>query len=93
MARKKQRKKSWLRTAVLLLLLPPIVWFVAFLLWFYWYDLSAVVTKDHAPPARSKPARQVDKDERRESVPAKRPEERILDDDRKRLEDILKRRN
>ena len=93
MARRKQRNKSRLRMLILFLLIPLIVWFLAFLFWFYWYDLSRVLTKDNVPSARSKPARQVDKDERHESVPAKQPEERILDDDRKRLEDILKRRN
>ena len=93
MARKKQRKKNWFRTLVLLLLLPLIVWFLAFLLWFYWYDVSKVFRKDDARPARANPARQIDKIERRESVPARRSEERILDDDRKSLEDVLKRRN
>ena len=93
MARKKQRKKNWLRTILLLLLIPLIVWFLAFLLWFYWYDLNKVFTKDNAPPARSKPARQLERNERRGTVPAKQPEERILDDDRKSLEDVLKRRN
>lgn len=93
MARRKQRNKSRLWMLILFLLIPLIVWFLAFLLWFYWYDLSKVLTKDNVPSAPSKPARQVDKDERHESAPAKQPEERILDDDRKRLEDILKRRN
>lgn len=92
MARRKQRNKSRVRTLILFLLIPLIVWFLAFLLWFYWYDLRKAFTKEDAPPRRSKPARQVET-ERRESVPAKPPKEQILDDDRKSLEDILKRRN
>jgi hypothetical protein len=92
-ARRKQRNKSRVRTLILFLLIPLIVWFLAFLLWFYWYDLRKAFTKEDAPPRRSKPARQVETDERRESVPAKPPKEQILDDDRKSLEDILKRRN
>jgi hypothetical protein len=93
MARKKQRKKSRLRTTLLLLLLPLIVWFFAFLIWFYWYDLSKFIGKDDARPVRSKPARQIDKDEQGERAPSPKPQEKIFDEDRKKLEDILKRRS
>jgi hypothetical protein len=91
MAGKKQRKKVRVRTVVLFLLLPLIVWFIAFLLWFYWYDLTNLFVKD-ARPVRS-PARPVDRDERRERAPTSKPQERIFDDDRKKLDDILKRRS
>jgi hypothetical protein len=93
MARKKQRKKSWPRTVLLFVLIPLFVWFLAFLLWFYWYDVSQIFTRNEARPDRSKPDRQTNMNERREGVPAKRPAEQILDDERKGLEDILKRRN
>ena len=49
MARKKQRKKSWLRTLALFLLIPLAVWLIAFLLWFYWYDLSKSIQSRGAP--------------------------------------------
>jgi hypothetical protein len=93
MARKKQRKKGRVRTVVLFLVLPLIVWFIAFLVWFYWYDLSNLFVKKDARPVHSKPALPIDKDERRERTLSPKPQEKILDEDRKKLEDILKRRS
>jgi hypothetical protein len=65
---------------------PLITWFVAFLIWFYWYDLTgtAVERTDRTRPvAKANPS---------DSAPAKAPREKILDEDRKKLEDILKQR-
>jgi hypothetical protein len=93
MARKKQRKKSWLRLLALFLVTPLAVWLIAFLIWFYWYDLSSLFTKD--APGRVNPnrARQIEQDDRRERAPAPQPQEKIFEEDRKKLEDVLKRRN
>ena len=91
MARKKQRKKSWLRTLVLFLLIPVAVWSIAFLLWFYWYDLSSLFSREGR--VSPKPPRQIGKDDRRERLPAPQPQEKIFEEDRKQLEDVLKRRN
>lgn len=91
MARKKQRKKSWLRMLVLFLVTPLAVWLIAFLIWFYWYDLGRLFTKDES--RRVTPKRQIDKDERRERAPSPQPREKLFDEDRKKLDDILKRRN
>ena len=91
MARKKRRKKSWLRTLVLFLVTPLAVWLIAFLIWFYWYDLGRLFTKDES--RRVTPKRQIDKDELRERAPSPQPREKLFDEDRKKLEDILKRRN
>jgi hypothetical protein len=93
MARKKLRKKSRLRTVLLFLLLPLIVWFIAFLLWFYWYDLSEFFTKDDPRPGRAKAASPRDKDERRERAPSPKPREKIFEEERKNLEDVLKQRS
>ena len=93
MARKKQRKKSWLRTLVLFLVIPLAVWAIAFLIWFYWYDLSNLVTKDAPHRASPKPARQIEKDDRRERTAAPQPQEKLFEEDRKKLEDVLKQRN
>ncbi len=87
MATRKRKKRSGLRALVFFVLFPLIVWLLAFLLWFYWRDVSALWNKQSAPaeaPARSR--------ERDETRPAKRPPEKILDEDRKKLEEILKRR-
>ncbi len=93
MAKKKRKKRSWLRTLLFYLLFPLIVWLVAFLVWFYWYDLTARIFK-----ALDKPKAAVKseiKPEQREKVDSKRPmqpQEQILDEDRQKLEDILKQR-
>jgi hypothetical protein len=93
MARKKQRKKSWLRTLVLFLVIPLAVWLIAFLIWFYWYDLSNLLSKDAPRRVSPKSARQIEKDDRRERTPAPQPQEKIFEEDRKKLEDVLKQRN
>jgi hypothetical protein len=65
---------------------PLIAWFAAFLIWFYWYDLAGIprsTTDRTRPDAKAGPS---------DSQPAKAPKERILEEDRKKLEDILKRR-
>ena len=88
MAKRKRKKRGWLRTLIFFILFPLIVWLIAFLVWFYWRDLSALWNKKSAPvdaPARSR--------EHDETRPAKRPPEKILDEDRKKLEEILKRRS
>jgi hypothetical protein len=54
-------------------------------MWFYWYDLTGTDEKraDRTQPVvKAKPS---------ESAPAKAPSERILDEERKRLDDIVKR--
>ena len=94
MARKKQRKRSRLRTFLLLLVIPFLVWLIAFLLWFFWYDLSKSFTKDNARQVRPKPARQGEQEERRErTAPPSQPREKIFEEDRKQLDELLKRRN
>lgn len=88
MAKRKRKKRGPLRTLLFFVLFPLIVWLIAFLLWFYWRDLSALWSKKGTPvdaPARNR--------ERDEARPAKRPPEKILDEDRKKLEEILKRRS
>ena len=93
MARKKQRKKSWMRTLVVFSVIPLAVWLIAFLIWFYWYDLSKLVSKDTPRRISPEPARQRENDDRRERKPAPETQEKIFEEDRKKLEDILKRRN
>ena len=89
MATRKRKKRSRLRTLLFYILFPLVVWFVAFLLWFYWRDVSAWFSKGDAPvnpPVRVQPR------ERSDTAPAERPPEKILEEDRRKLDEILKRR-
>jgi len=88
--KKKPQKKGWLKTVLIYIFVPLTIWFLAFLAWLYWDSIAGVFSKEKAsqrPAAR--PARQKEKTEK---TPSNRPQEKILDDDRKKLEDILKRR-
>ena len=92
MAKKKNSKKSWLRNLLLytctLLFTPLLIWFLAFLLWFYWYDITGHVDRqDKTPPTQA--SKQMD----RPTKPSdKSAQERIGEDDRRKLDDILKSR-
>ena len=89
MATRKRKKHSRLRTPLFYILFPLVVWFVAFLLWLYWRDVSAWFSKGDAPvnpPVRVQPR------ERSDTAPTKRAPEKILEEDRRKLDEILKRR-
>jgi hypothetical protein len=88
-ATRKRKKRSWLGTLLFYILFPLIVWLVAFLLWFYWCDVSAWLSKGDAPP---NPPVRVKPRERSDTAPAERPPEKILEEDRRKLDEILKRR-
>jgi len=92
MAQKKKRRVSWGRKALYYLLFPLIVWGIALLFWFYWYDLRRLFNKDYATKDRPKAARQSERRESEERPSKNRAQEKILDDDRKKLDDIIKRR-
>jgi hypothetical protein len=94
MARKNQRKQSWLRKLALVVALPVAVWIVAFLLWFYWFDLKNFITGGSGIVAGPKGPGRTGADLRPERAPAKPPpQEKIFEEDRQKLEDILKRRS
>jgi hypothetical protein len=87
-AKKKKRKIGWLKKLLFLIFTPLIIWFLAFLIWFYWNDLtkSSTANKGKTQPA-PKPTRQAD-------PPAKKPnDEKILDEDRKKLDEILNKKS
>jgi hypothetical protein len=67
------------------------MWFIAFLVWFYWYELRDLFVKDQEPKARPKVARQLDRGDKAERSPAKRSQEKIFDEERKKLGDIIER--
>jgi flagellar basal body-associated protein FliL len=85
-AKKKAKKRSRIKTFVIYLFVPIGTWIAAFLIWFYWYGLtgSGSQSKEHAPS----PSKVI----QREPTPGRRPQENLNEEDRKRLDDILKRR-
>jgi hypothetical protein len=93
-AKRKRRKRSWVRTILFFVLTPLIVWALAFLGWLYWNDLAKSLTpgKDHPGPA-AKTLRKLEKDEIRDRWDETRPKEKILDADRKKLDDIIRKEN
>lgn len=63
------------------------------MVWFYWYDLTRIFSK--AGDKAKATVKSESKIEAREKVDSKKPEqvqEKILDEDRRKLEDILKQR-
>jgi heme/copper-type cytochrome/quinol oxidase subunit 2 len=82
-ANKRRRKTSWLRNLLLFIFTfiftPLIIWFLAFLIWFYWNDITG---QDKTPPTKA--SKQMDKRS------DKTAQERIGEEDRRKLEEILK---
>ena len=93
MAQKRRKKRSWLRGWLFYIFFPIFIWFFAFLIWFYWSDLTRLIGSgaDKSKPA-AKTSRQLDKSEKADPGPANRSREKISEEDRKSLDDILKRR-
>jgi hypothetical protein len=93
MAQKRRKKRSWLRGLLFYIFFPIFIWFVAFLVWFYWSELIRLIGGEtNRSRSATKTSRQLDKSEKADPAPANRPREKILEEDRKSLEDILKRR-
>jgi cytoskeletal protein RodZ len=81
-AKKKRRKRSWLKLILFFVLTPLITWALAFLIWFYWYE---IIGRDKTPPTKA------NKEFERPTKPSdKSAQERIGEEDRRKLEDILK---
>jgi hypothetical protein len=91
--KKRKSKRGMLRTALFYILFPLMVWFAAFLLWFYWHDLTRLFGHSERSAKPSvKSERRNDQVERSGSTPASQPKEKLSDEDRKKLDEILKRR-
>jgi hypothetical protein len=92
-AKKKRRKRRSVSVPLLFIITPLLVWLVAFVLWFYWNDIATAFanrqSKGKVPRTSASPS---------ESPPGlgragnHRPEEKISDEDRKKLEEILEKR-
>ena len=90
--KKKAKKKNWLKTVLVYIFVPLTIWFLAFVAWLYWDSITALFSKDKAK-GRDTPrtTRQLEKSDKA-PAPAQPSQEKILDDDRKKLEDVLKQR-
>jgi hypothetical protein len=91
--KKRKAKRGVLRTVLFYVLFPLVVWFVAFLLWFYWHDLTRLF--GHSEPSPKMPVqgeRRTDKGEHSNAASTNQPKEKLFDEDRKKLDEILKRR-
>lgn len=93
MARKKHPQRHWLRTLLLLIAVPLIVWVVAFFIWFNWDSINRLLAEDAPRQQDPKAARSVQKEGPGRPAAVEKPRERITEEDRQKLEDVLKRRN
>jgi len=86
----KTRGKSWLKTIVIFVFTPIAIWLIVFLLWIYWHDLANLlnIAKDGSrAPSQGRQKIESGNRENRQG-----PQEKILDEERKKLEEILKDR-
>jgi hypothetical protein len=89
MAQKKQKKRSWLRNLLLFIFTPILIWILAFFVWFFWRDIAKLFDKKgpaKTPPGVSRGAEKTQP--RREN----KSQEKIPEEDRKKLDEILKNR-
>jgi hypothetical protein len=88
MARKRKRKKNRLRSLLLFIITPVFIWLLAFVVWLYWNPIAALFRQGEISSKTSpQGARKIDTGE-----PAgKGVKERISDEDRKKLDEILKK--
>ena len=89
MAQKRSKKTSWLRSLLLFIFIPIIIWVLAFLIWFFWRDIAKLF--DKRGPAKTPPgvSRGTEKGQSRRD---NKSQEKIPDEDRKKLDEILKNR-
>jgi hypothetical protein len=91
-AKKKRSKRSWAKTILLFVLAPLIVWALAFFLWLYWNEIAKSLApgKNHLEPA-AKTRRNLDKSESGHQSNQTSAKEKILDADRKKLDEIIRK--
>jgi len=92
-AKRKRRKRSASKTILLFVLAPLLVWALAFLVWLYWNEItrSLVPGNNHPEPASS--SRTLNKDNRGTRSDETGAKEKILDTDRKKLDEIIRQEN
>jgi hypothetical protein len=99
MAQKKRKKRGWLRLVFLCISFPIVVWLGAFFVWFFWPDLTRLFVKEAAKPAAvvkgepelEKKLERGDEEPLPQKSPSDRAPEKLVDDDRQKLDAIIKR--
>ena len=86
MAKKRKRKTSWLKTLLFFIFTPFIIWILAFLIWFYWYDITAFSSRQGKTP-KTGASKEVGRSTKTSDKVSK---ERIGEEDRRKLEELLK---
>jgi hypothetical protein len=84
-ATKRKKKRRYLKTLLLFIFTPIIVWFFAFLVWFYWGDIGLRLKKEPMQPLPKRSGQS-------EPLVKKPAAERIPEEDRKKLDEILNQR-
>ncbi|HZD39570.1 MAG TPA: hypothetical protein VE131_02535 [Terriglobales bacterium] len=88
--KKKKAKKHWFRNLCIFIVIPLAVWSIAFVLWLFWYDIEGIFPQGASQ--RTRAPRATPRAERLRPSAAARPDEKLLNEDRKRLEDIINKR-
>ena len=90
MARNRKRKKNRLQRLLLFIITPVFVWLFAFVVWLYWNSIAALFRPGEIrSKARPQTVRKIDPGE----TAGKSVKERISDEDRKKLDEILKKQS
>jgi hypothetical protein len=93
-AKRKRSKRSWAKPILLFVLTPLIIWALAFVVWLYWNEIAKSLApgEDRREPA-AKTLRKLDRDQSRSRPDETGAKEKILDADRKRLDEIIRKEN
>jgi hypothetical protein len=92
-SRRKAKKRRWLRLIVVFVAVPLAVWSVAFLVWLFWPELAGyTVSTQTSGNKKSVGTTEQKTGERQGDKSTQQARERIADEDRKKLNDILERR-
>ena len=76
------------------MLTPLIIWALAFVVWLYWNEIpKSLAPREHHLESAAKTLRKLNKDESRNRSDETRAKEKILDADRKKLDEIIRKEN
>jgi hypothetical protein len=93
-AKRKRSKRRWAKPILLFVLTPLIIWALAFVVWLYWNEIAkSLAPGEHHPEPAAKTLRKLNKDESRSRSNETRAKEKILDADRKKLDEIIRKEN
>jgi len=88
-ARKTRKTHRWIRSLVLFVMTPIIVWILAFVIWFFWRDITRLFDKKGATKTPPGVSRGTEKSQPRRD---NRSQEKIPEEDRRKLDEILNNR-